>query len=103
MTDFSQYGGDPRFLQLLQDLAELHAKKQQDYGSPEDPFANYAAAEDIGIPAWKNAFLRGIEKVNRIKSFIRNGKLANEGVEDAFKDMAVCAMIALIKYRDAVK
>jgi hypothetical protein len=91
--------GDPRFHALLKQLGELHDRKQADYGTPEDPFANYRAAEDIGIPAWKNAFMRGIEKVNRIKAFIRNGKLANEGVEDAFMDLAVCSMIALIEYR----
>lgn len=95
--------GDPRFHALLKQLGELHDRKQQDYGTSDDPFANYRAAEDIGIPAWKNAFMRGIEKVNRIKAFIRNGKLANEGVEDAFMDLAVIAMIALIEFRETQK
>lgn len=95
--------GDPRFHALLKQLGELYDRKQADYGTPDDPFANYRASEDIGIPAWKNAFMRGIEKVNRIKAFIRNGSLKNEGVEDAFMDLAVCSMIALIEYRETVK
>lgn len=95
--------GDPRFHATLKEMGELHDRKQQDYGSASDPFANYRSSEDIGIPAWKNAFLRTTEKVNRVKSFIRNGNLANEGVEDAFMDIAVTAIISLVTYREATE
>lgn len=94
--------GDPRYHALLDDMAYLHAKKQMDYGSPGDPFANYRSSELIDIPAWKNAFMRATEKVTRIRSFIRNGKLTNEGVEDAFMDLAIGAMISLILYRETI-
>jgi hypothetical protein len=91
--------GDPGFHAILREMGRLYDKKQADYGTAEDPFANYRSSEDIGIPAWKNAFLRTTEKVNRVKSFIRNGKLANESIEDAFMDIAVTAMISLLTYR----
>jgi hypothetical protein len=91
--------GDPGFHAILAEMGTLHDKKQADYGTPGDPFANYRSSEDIGIPAWKNAFLRTTEKVNRVKSFIRNGRLENEGIEDAFMDIAVTAIISLLTYR----
>ena len=92
--------GDPDFHAVLKEMGEVHSKKQADYGTIEDPYANYRSSEDIGIPAWKNAFLRTTEKVNRVKSFIRNGKLENEGIEDAFMDIAVTAIISLVTYRE---
>jgi len=94
--------GDPRFHGILKEMGSLHDRKQTDYGTDADPFANYRSSEEIGIPAWKNAFMRSMEKTNRIKSFIRNGRLANEGVEDAFLDLATCAIIALLEFRETV-
>lgn len=92
--------GCPKFHAILEEMGKLHDRKQADYGTDSDPFANYRSSEDIGIPAWKNAFLRTTEKVNRVKSFIRNGKLENEGIEDAFMDIAVTAIISLVTYRE---
>ena len=95
--------GDPRFHAILKEIGSLHDRKQADYGTDADPFANYRSSEEIGIPAWQNAFMRSMEKTNRVKSFIRNGRLANEGVEDAFMDLATCAIIALLEYREVSK
>lgn len=92
--------GSEAYHDILRQMGEMHAKKQADYGTPEDPYANYRSSEDIGIPAWKNSFLRTTEKVNRVKSFIRNGRLENEGIEDAFMDIAVTAIISLVTWRE---
>lgn len=92
--------GDPRFHALLKEIAELHAKKQADYGRGADPFANVRAADDFGIPAWVGAILRANDKMHRIKSFLLNGNLKNESVEDSLMDGAVYHLIALILYRE---
>jgi hypothetical protein len=92
--------GDPRFHALLQHIGDLHDKKQQDYGSNEDPFANVRSSQDWGIPAWVGAFIRLNDKVYRLKQFAKKGKLANEGAEDSMMDIAVYALIALILYRE---
>src|SRR4051812_3008223 len=78
--------GDPTYLRLLDELRALHIRKAADYGRGNDPLANIKASEQIGIPAWKAAWLRAKDKVHRIDTFCLNGKLANEGVEDSFKD-----------------
>lgn len=93
--------GDPRFHAELQKMGELHDKKQEDYGTDGDPFANVRSSEDFGVPAWLGAIIRLNDKVTRIKSFAKKGVLANEALEDSFDDIAVYAIIAKVLYREA--
>lgn len=95
--------GDPRFLALLDEMAELHRKKAADYGRGDDIFANVRASEELGIPAWKGVMVRMMDKVHRIKSYCHNGKLENEGVEDTLKDLAAYSLIALVLLREGTK
>lgn len=92
--------GDPRFHQLLREIAELHDRKQQDYGRSGDPFANVRASEEWGIRPWVGALIRATDKMKRLQKAARGGKLANESVEDSLMDLAVYALIALILYRE---
>ena len=92
--------GDPRFHALLKEMGELHDKKQADYGSATDPFANVRASEAWGIAPWIGALIRLNDKVKRLQAFARKGTLANESAEDSMMDVAVYALIALILYRE---
>jgi hypothetical protein len=93
--------GDPRFHALLDELGRLHDKKQEDYGTDTDPFANVRASEEFGVPAWIGALIRLNDKVKRLKNFAARGVLANESAEDSFLDIAVYALIGYILYREA--
>jgi len=93
---------DP-FMSILQEMYDTHRKKSHDYGAEEDPYYNLRQTEEMGIPAWQNTFFRMLDKVARIKSFIKKGKLENESVEDAFMDLAVYAIIALVLKRKGTK
>lgn len=93
--------GDPRFHTLLAEIAALHDKKQADYGSDQDPFANVRASERWGVSPWVGALIRLNDKVHRLQQFAQRGKLANESAEDSLLDIAVYALIALILYREA--
>lgn len=92
--------GDPRFHAVLKELADLHDQKQQDYGAPEDPFHNVRSTEEFGVPAWMGAMIRLNDKVKRLQSYARKGELANEGVVDSFRDIAVYAIIAEVLWRE---
>ena len=92
--------GDQRFHQLLKEIADLHDKKQQDYGRDDDPFANVRASSDWGVPAWVGALIRGTDKIKRLQKAARSGTLANESVEDSMMDLMVYSGIALILYRE---
>lgn len=90
----------PSFADILAELQALHDKKSADYGADDDPLANIRESEKYGMPAWLGAIIRGGDKVKRIQTFAKKGKLENESVEDSIRDLAVYAIIALQLYRE---
>lgn len=89
-----------RFQELLAEIDALHTKKQADYGADNDPFANVRASTEWGVPAWVGALIRATDKVRRLQTYAKRGTLANEGVEDSFKDLAVYALIGLVLWEE---
>ena len=89
-----------RFHEILKELGDLHDKKQMDYGRAADPFANVRATEGFGVPAWVGAAMRANDKMIRIQKFAQDKTLANESVEDSFRDLAVYAVIGLVLFEE---
>lgn len=85
-----------RFHALLRELGDLHDQKQADYGKDDDPFANVRGAQEWGVEPWVGAMIRLTDKVRRLQRYAEKGSLANEGVEDSLKDIAVYSLIALV-------
>lgn len=96
----ARHPASQRFHEVLAEMGALHDRKQRDYGTAEDPFANVRASEDFGIPGWLGCAVRMNDKIRRIMSFAKKGELANESIEDAFLDLAVYAAIAAVLYRE---
>lgn len=96
-----QHPGSARFHAILEELGELHNKKQKDYGTDTDPFANVRGSEEWGIEPWVGALLRATDKIRRLQKYAKVGELANEAVEDSFRDLAVYAVIALVLFEEA--
>lgn len=88
------------FHDIIDELKELHDRKQADYGTDEDPFANVRMSEDFGIPAWVGCMMRANDKMKRLQTEAIKGELQNESAEDGFMDLAVYAIIGLILYRE---
>ena len=88
------------FANVLSEMLDLHDKKNADYGTAADPFANVRASEDFGIPAWLGSVIRANDKMTRLKAFAQKGSLENEPVEDSLIDLANYCVIALILWRD---
>jgi len=86
------------FSEVLAEMQAMHDRKSQDYGVQADPFANVRASEDFGIPGWLGTVVRLNDKITRIKSFAKNGSLANESLRDSLIDIAVYAAIAVALY-----
>ncbi len=91
-----RHPGSERFHQILGELGALHDKKQSDYGTDADPFANVRGAEDFGLKGWVGAAVRMNDKMRRIQKAARSGTLSNESLEDSFRDLAVYSVIALV-------
>ena len=92
--------GHPKFHEILQTMSEVHSKKSYDYGNRKDPFANLRESKTINIPPYVGAFIRILDKINRIKSFINKGKLKNESFKDACLDLACYAIIMFVLYEE---
>jgi len=91
-------GGDPLFRAVLSEMLKLHISKSNDYGTNRDPYANYRAAEQIGVSAWKSCFIRGLEKVQRIANAASGKVLNHESAENSFLDLANHVVIAKVLY-----
>lgn len=89
-----------RFHNLLTEIGALHDRKQSDYGTDKDPFHNVRVSAEWGFPSWVGALMRGCDKVSRLKTYAKRGKLANESVRDAFLDLAVYSLIGLVLWED---
>ena len=92
-----------RFHDLLKTIAELHDKKQHDYGADEDIFANFRLSELSGVPAWQGSVIRMGDKYSRISNFIKKGefKFKEESIKDTLMDMAVYSLITMILFEEA--
>ena len=103
-TKKRKYYGDPRFYQILDELAELHSCKNHDYAG-EDPLSNFRLAERMGIPAWKGCLVRMSDKISRLWSFAKKGKLEvkDESVIDTAKDLAVYSILMILLYLEDKK
>jgi hypothetical protein len=88
------------FMQAIDEIVAMHDKKQSDYASKQDPFANVRASEDFGIPGWIGAVIRANDKVKRLQKAAKGGTMTNESVEDSLQDAAVYFIIALCLYRE---
>lgn len=85
---------------ILEEMYQLHKRKQADYGRADDSFANVRASEDFGIEGWVGALIRANDKMRRLQSATQGSSLANEGVEDSLIDLANYVVIALLLYRN---
>lgn len=80
-------------------MVEVTRAKNADYtGASDDPFANFARVEVIGVCSTEQGFLtRMFDKFSRITSFVQKGVLQvkDESVTDTLIDLAnYCILMA---------
>lgn len=93
---FAKKPASPAFLKLLDDIRAMHISKSADYGSENDPLANIRSGADfVNIEPWKAAFVRIADKVQRLRTYCRTGRLVHEGVRDTLLDLASYSLLAI--------
>lgn len=88
--------GDPRFYKLLDEIAELHSRKNHDYARTEDPLSNFRMSEGLGVPAWKGVLVRMSDKWSRIQQLSSGKEPKNESLRDSLIDNAVYSLICVL-------
>jgi hypothetical protein len=87
------------FVDLLREMQRLHESKSADYGSEEDPLANVrSGAEFVCIEPWRGCMVRIADKVQRLRTFCRTGRLVHEGVRDTLLDLSAYALLAIVLF-----
>jgi hypothetical protein len=84
------------FEDAVQEVLEMHHRKNQDYGTGVDPYANVRQSAEWGIAPWLGSMVRANDKVKRLQKYARDGRLVNEGVRDSLLDLATYTLIALV-------
>ena len=94
--------GSPAFFRVLDEVAETHSTKSADYGDgASDPLANIRnGADAINVEPWRACLLRMSDKMQRLRSYCRNGSSKVDGPEDDLLDICSYAAIALVMYRE---
>ena len=90
------------FVDLLDELRQLHLSKSQDYGSEVDPLANIRQGADfVDIESWRGCMVRIADKVQRLRTYCRTGRLVHEGVRDTLLDLAAYSLLAIVLHQEA--
>ena len=99
-----KYFGHPLFYELLDELKEIHSRKNHDYAGEGDPLKNFRMSENMGIPAWKGCLIRISDKFSRLCSFAKKEKyeVKDESIEDTLMDLAIYSIIDIILYRERI-
>ena len=85
------------FESVLDEMKELHAKKDKDYGS-----AFHKSFEEFGVTA---GVVRLNDKMERVKSLVKNGKaeVKDESLLDSLKDAACYAVMLYVELKNKEK
>jgi hypothetical protein len=98
-VEWEQPTTSQRFLDLLDEMRRLHESKSADYGSETDPLANIRqGAEFVGIEPWRGCMVRIADKVQRLKTYCRTGRLVHEGVRDTLLDLSAYSLLAIVLF-----
>ena len=91
-----------RFVELLDEMLQLHRSKSHDYGSEADPLANIRQGADfVDIEPWRGCMVRIADKVQRLRTYCRTGTLVHEGVRDTLLDLAAYSLLAIVLYEES--
>ena len=97
--------GHPRFYEILEQMKELHSRKNHDYAGTSDPLKNLRACERLELAPFIGVMVRLQDKWSRLEEFIKSGQLMvkNESVIDTLMDNAVYSVLAIILYEEQQK
>lgn len=96
-----------RFLQLLEEAAELHRRKNAGYAGKDnpDPWANFRLAENFGVSAFRGCMVRLSDKFIRVGNLVKDSEneMVGESIVDTLRDLAAYSYIAICLYEEEQK
>jgi hypothetical protein len=93
--------GHPLFYDLLEEMADLHARKNANYADQKEPLSNLRRCKALGISPLMGVLVRLQDKWSRIENLARGvPDLVGESLEDTLMDNAVYSLLAIILLRE---
>lgn len=96
----SEQHGDPRFYALLEELADLHARKNHDYAKSDEPLSNFTRSRALGVEPWRAVLIRMSDKWSRIEQLSGAKVPKNESMRDSLIDLAAYSLLSILLYED---
>ena len=91
--------GDPRFLELLEEIKAIHIAKSAGYSGADNPdvWTNFREAEAWGSTPLQGCFIRMGDKYRRVQNLRRNStnEQVGESIRDTLMDLANYALISV--------
>lgn len=88
-----------RYIELLDEMKELHVKKNSGYAGMDNPdaWANFRMSEEFGVSSFIGVLVRMSDKWIRIINLVKNpdNEQIGESIKDTLKDLAAYALIAV--------
>jgi len=93
---------NPKFKKLLDQLLDIHERKNADYATSADPLSNFRECEAFGIPAWKGCLVRMSDKWSRLKQLasLREPAVKEESILDTLMDLSCYSLICILLLRE---
>lgn len=102
--------GHPRFYEILEELADLHDRKNRDYATPENPLSNFTRVGQMckqwnlvtkGFEPTKVAMIYMLKQVDAANKLLGSGEKGGvEGIPERLRDIAVYSILAEILYTE---
>ena len=74
--------GSAEFCAVLDEIKQLHLRKTLDYGCDEDALSNIRSSSDvINVSPWAGCVLRISDKMHRLRSYFRRGRVDSDGID----------------------
>jgi stalled ribosome alternative rescue factor ArfA len=104
-TEPKKFYGHPGFYKLLDQMADLHSKKNHDYSGSDNPLRNFKKCKAMGFSPFAGVIIRMTDKWARLESFMKQGVMAvnSETVEDTLMDNAIYSLLAILLYREEIE
>lgn len=109
----NEYKGHPKFYQILEELKELHNRKNAQYASSENPLGNFERAsrmiEKLLNPEIKNkrlayALILASKQIDGVIDILaENKKNTVDELRDKLIDIAIYSVLAIILDEDYIE
>lgn len=89
--------GHPRYYELLEKMADIHDRKNNNYSETGNPLSNLKECEKFQVPAHIGTMVRMSDKWSRLVQLI-GGKqdLVGESIKDTLLDLAIYCLLEYI-------